>query len=263
MVTPSDPENAELRPLASAARLSDKARLAALLGRVETGSLEAYVQRLIPVWDQRISRLVVTANPEIMMNALRDPTDEAILSHPDTDIVADGIGVVLTARRLQPTVQKIPGIVLAQALLAAADAAKRRVFLYGAKPEVMADLKRILELKHPGIQWVGALPGYGQSDEQVIEQLVAAQPQLVLVALGAPRQERVLAQVLPKLKGAIGVGVGGSFDVLSGHKRRAPKFWQRLQLEWLWRLLCEPKRIGRFLRGQIPYLRYAWRLRQP
>lgn len=206
--------------------------------------------------------LVVTANPEILMLGQRLPAYDGILRDPETLIVADGIGVVKAAKMLGlPSLTRIPGVELVEKLLAALAPRRGKIFLYGAKPEVMAALLTKIKQAYPDLQIVGAYHGYGQNEAVLQAEIAATQPDLVLAALGAPRQETFLAQCRKSLSQGILIGVGGSFDVISGQKRRAPKIWRKLNLEWAYRLLHEPKRLGRFVRNNLGFLGQVWRTR--
>lgn len=206
--------------------------------------------------------LVVTANPEILMLGQRLPAYDGILRDPETLIVADGIGVVKAAKMLGlPSLTRIPGVELVEKLLAALAPRRGKIFLYGAKPEVMAALLTKIKQAYPDLQIVGAYHGYGQNEAILQAEIAATRPDLVLAALGAPRQETFLAQCRKSLSQGILIGVGGSFDVISGQKRRAPKIWRKLNLEWAYRLLHEPKRLGRFVRNNLGFLGQVWRTR--
>lgn len=206
--------------------------------------------------------LVVTANPEILMLGQRLPSYDGILRDPETLIVADGIGVVKAAKMLGlPSLTRIPGVELVEKLLAALAPRRGKIFLYGAKPEVMEALLTKIKQAYPDLQIVGAYHGYGQNEAVLQAEIAATQPDLVLAALGAPRQETFLAQCRKSLSQGILIGVGGSFDVISGQKRRAPKIWRKLNLEWAYRLLHEPKRLGRFVRNNLGFLGKVWRTR--
>lgn len=217
--------------------------------------LKRLEQQLPPV-------LVVTANPEILMLGQRLPAYDGILRDPETLIVADGIGVVKAAKMLGlPSLTRIPGVELVEKLLAALAPRRGKIFLYGAKPEVMAALLTKIKQAYPDLQIVGAYHGYGQNEAVLQAEIAATRPDLVLAALGAPRQETFLAQCRKSLSQGILIGVGGSFDVISGQKRRAPKIWRKLNLEWAYRLLHEPKRLGRFVRNNLGFLGQVWRTR--
>ena len=107
---------------------------------------------------------------------------------------------------------------------------------------------------YPNINIVGTYNGYDYNKDDVFKDIVKRQPDIVLVALGIPSQEKLIYKYLHKFNKGIFVGVGGSFDVLSGYKKRAPKIFIKLNLEWLYRLVCEPQRIKRFYNNNIKFI---------
>jgi N-acetylglucosaminyldiphosphoundecaprenol N-acetyl-beta-D-mannosaminyltransferase len=131
---------------------------------------------------------------------------------------------------------------------------KKKVFFLGAKQEVIDALLQVVREKYPNLEVAGAVNGYVPDKDAVFEDIKALQPDIVLVALGIPAQERLIYKHLSAFSKGIFVGVGGSFDVLSGTKERAPKFFINHNLEWLYRLLKEPSRIKRFYNNNIKFL---------
>lgn len=167
----------------------------------------------------------------------------------DSDLVtADGQPVVWVARlfgrRLR---ERVAGIDLMEALLAHGDARGWSVFLLGARPDVVTEVAATLSARHPGLEIVGARDGYFGADEEdeIVAEIAAAAPDLLFVALDTPRKELFLARHRAALRARFAMGVGGAFDVLSGRRRRAPVWAQRVGLEWLFRLLQEPRRLLR------------------
>jgi len=170
-------------------------------------------------------------------------------------VIPDGAGVVWALRRQGIRVRRSPGIELAHDLLAHAAQHHWRVALVGASPAVMGQLSEQLPHDHPGLQLVMAVHGF-QAPEAwpgLEQQLLTLQPDLVLAALGVPRQETWIGRLHPT-QGGLWMGVGGSFDVWSGQKKRAPQWMGALQIEWLYRLLQEPSRWRRML--SLP--QFAW-----
>jgi len=197
---------------------------------------------------------IVTLNAEMTMNARRDSDLGAVIEAADL-VVPDGAGVVWALGRQGVKVRRSPGIELAWSLLTYAAAHGWRVALVGASPDVMERLLDRLSVQFPDLQLVFAEHGYQQpSDWPLLEaRLQILRPDLVLVALGVPRQELWSCRQRQGLPG-LWMGVGGSFDVWSGLKQRAPEWTSRLQLEWLYRLLQEPSRWRRYL--VLP--RFVW-----
>lgn len=190
---------------------------------------------------------VVTLNAEMTMAALADPALGAAIEAAQL-VIPDGAGVVWALGRQGVRVRRAPGIELAWRLLAHAAAVGWRVALVGASPAVIERLTTRLRQELPGLRLVFSAHGFQPAAAwpALERQIIAAQPDLVLVALGVPRQETWIAGLRPR-RGGLWMGVGGSFDVWAGVKRRAPRWLGALQLEWLYRLVQEPRRWRRML----------------
>ena len=148
---------------------------------------------------------------------------------------------------------RVTGVELAEHLLKEASRLKKRLWLYGARPEVSDALADVIARDYPGAVIAGRLDGYGHDSDEVFEKMASDDPDVVLVALGIPVQELLIHRHLGKFSKGVFVGVGGSFDVLSGTKKRAPAFFMKLNLEWLYRIVCEPKRIRRFYQSNVKF----------
>lgn len=193
------------------------------------------------------STFVVTANPEIVLSANENPEFMKILNYDADYITADGIGVVKAAKMLgTPLKERVTGYDLFTWLMKLANERSLRVYLIGAKPNVIHAVQAKIAREYGDIQLVGAENGYFKEDLEVMAyQIERAEPDLVFAALGSPRQEQLLALLRRNLLPALMMGVGGSFDVFSGMVKRAPQMWQRTHLEWFYRLLKEPSRFKR------------------
>ena len=188
---------------------------------------------------------VVTPNPEIVMTAQKDPAFQKVLSGADL-VLPDGIGVIKAAAILgRPLKERVPGIDVAAALMGRMAGSGTRLFLLGAKPGVAESAAEKLRSAYPGLQICGTHDGYFQDDAPVVEAIRAARAEVVFVCLGAPKQEVWMAQHGPATGAHLMVGLGGVLDVYAGHVKRAPAAWQKLGLEWCYRLLHQPSRIGR------------------
>lgn len=190
---------------------------------------------------------IVTLNAEMTMGAKADPSLAAAIEAAAL-VIPDGAGVVWALSRQGVRLRRQPGIELAWALLEHAAAAGWRVALVGAAPAVMDQLQAGLRQRLPQLNLVLALHGF-QSAEAWPDrerELLAMAPDLVLVALGVPRQETWI-HALPGRGGGLWMGVGGSFDVWAGVKKRAPSWMGALRIEWLYRLVQEPRRWRRML----------------
>lgn len=211
-------------------------------------TMDEAVETALRLMEARRAAYVVTPNPEIVMLCREDPAAAAAVAGAALTI-PDGIGVIYGAKLLKtPLKQKIPGIDFTQALLARIAPKGGRVFLFGGKPGVAEQAQTTLAQQFPGLNIVGTQDGYFTDDRPIVEKINAAAPDLLLVCLGAPKQERWMHDRAPQLQVGLMIGAGGSLDVFAGTVERAPEAWQRAGLEWLYRLLKEPKRITRMAR---------------
>ena len=188
---------------------------------------------------------VVTPNPEFLLTARKNPGFRRALLEADL-VLPDGIGVLYAAKILgRPLRNRTPGVDFAQALMARMAAEGGRLFLLGAKPGVAEKAAANLAERYPGLTVCGVHDGYFQEDGPVAEAIRAAKADVVFVCLGAPKQELWMAEHGPDTGAHLMVGLGGALDVFAGVVDRAPKGFQKLGLEWLYRLMKEPRRIGR------------------
>lgn len=198
---------------------------------------------------------VVTANPETLMIGQENKEFDKILKDDETIIVPDGIGVVKAAHMLGYQVNgRVTGIETAQFLLRDGNKEKKSVFLFGAKQEVGDALIRKIRKVYPDLVIAGYRNGYEKDKDGVFEEIEKTNPDIVLVALGIPQQELLISRHYNNFEKGIFVGVGGSFDVLSGTKKRAPKFFIKCNLEWLYRIAKEPQRIKRFYKSNVKFI---------
>lgn len=191
---------------------------------------------------------VVTPNPEIVDRARREASFRSALNGADL-VLPDGIGVVHAAKILgRPLKGRCPGIDFAAALMADMARTGKRLYLLGAKPGVAEQAGRNLEARYPGLTICGTHDGYFKEDGPVVAEIKDAGADVVFVCLGFPKQEYWMIQHGPATGAKLMAGLGGSLDVFAGVVERAPEGWQKLGLEWLYRLTKEPKRIGRMAR---------------
>jgi len=196
------------------------------------------------------SHLVITANPEMVMKARGDQLLAEIMERADL-VVADGIGVVWASRMIgQAVPERIPGIELAEGLLQQAAKQGWRVFLLGSEEGVAERAMQTLQDQLPDLEVVGTHHGFfksGGEEDAVLALIAEKKPDILLVALGVPRQEKWLAAHLGTLKVPLAIGVGGSINVWAGVDKRAPLWIRRINLEWLYRLIRQPWRIKRLV----------------
>ena len=200
-------------------------------------------------------RFIVTANPETLMIAEKNKEFKNCLLQEYVTIVPDGIGIIKGAKMLGYSQKEtITGVGLVETLFEACNENKKSVFLFGAKPEVVSKLNDVIKQKYPNIVVAGFENGYIENKQEVFDKINECKPDLILVALGIPNQELLINKNFEKFDKGIFIGVGGSFDVLSGMKKRAPKIFIKMHLEWLYRITTEPKRIKRFVDSNVKYL---------
>lgn len=191
---------------------------------------------------------VITANPEIVMKANDEPEYMKVVQDA-TYVTADGIGVVKAAQLLRtPLPERVAGYDTMLDLLELANTNQYRVYLLGAQQETLDMAVRKIEEDYPRLKIAGSHNGFFDWKSGAIKQEIAkARPDLIFVALGVPRQENWIAQNISSFDKGVFIGVGGSFDVIAGTVKRAPVVWQKANLEWFYRLLKQPSRIGRMM----------------
>lgn len=187
---------------------------------------------------------IVTINPE-MISAAQKNSDFAEIINSAELVVADGIGVEIGLKILGYKVKRIAGIDLGKALVEKFTASGKSVAMIGAKPGVVDSAIENLSREYQNLNVVYSHDGYFDNDEDIIASVISANPDLILVALGSPKQEFFIHNLKEKLPNSTLIGLGGSFDVWAGVVERAPKIYQKLGLEWLYRTLKEPKRFKR------------------
>ena len=226
-----------------------------LFNKLYNKNEESFYKILAKNLKENKKTFIVTANPETFMMSENDDEMKKLLLDKNTILVPDGIGIVKAARMIDYDIkERITGIDIANKLLELGNDQKKSIYLFGAKQEVIDSMKEVLKKNYPDLKLAGTANGYEKDKDKVFEKIAKAQPDIVLVALGIPLQEKLIYKHLDKFDNGIFVGVGGSFDVISGHKKRAPKVFIKLNLEWLYRILKEPKRLKRFYDSNVKFL---------
>lgn len=198
---------------------------------------------------------VVTANPETFMISEKNEDVRKMLLDKETVMVPDGIGVLKAGKKIGYNIEeRITGIDIANELLKFGNEQKKSIYLFGSKQEVIDSMKIVIKEQYPNLKLVGTSNGYVTDKDKVFDEIVKLEPDIVLVVLGIPLQEMLIYKHLNRFKKGIFVGVGGSFDVMSGMKKRAPKIFIKLNLEWLYRIMKEPKRLKRFYDSNVKFL---------
>lgn len=194
-------------------------------------------------------RRIVTLNAEIAQMALESPELAESILQADL-IVADGIGVQLASKIAgRPVPERVPGIELVELLAREAAAMGKGIYLLGAAPGIAGKAAEALKTRIPALMILGAKHGYfkAQEEEALLADINRTSPALLLAAMGVPKQELWLSANRANLQVPVVMGVGGSFDVISGNKPRAPRLLQSIGLEWAFRLAIEPRRLKRFI----------------
>lgn len=190
----------------------------------------------------------VTPNPEFILMAEKDDQFRNILNGADLTL-ADGIGVIYSAKLLgTPLKSRVTGVGFASDMLRQLDEMGGRLFLLGAKPGVAEEAGRRIAAQYPRLFVCGVHDGYFKEDAAVLQCIRDAAPDLLFVCLGAPKQEKWIAQFGPQTGAHLAIGLGGVLDVYAGTVQRAPAIFQKLGLEWLYRLVKQPSRFGRMVR---------------
>lgn len=196
----------------------------------------------------RSGAYAVTPNPEIVIMCGEDAGLASAVSRADM-VLADGVGVIYAAKILKkPIAEKVPGIDFAAELFSRMAAEGMSVFLYGAKPGVAECAGDKLKSAYPGLVIAGCHDGYDKDSEKISAEINEASPDFLMVCLGSPKQELWMCENAGKISAGLMAGLGGSLDVLAGEVKRAPPGWRKLGLEWLYRLIQEPKRLKRMLK---------------
>jgi N-acetylglucosaminyldiphosphoundecaprenol N-acetyl-beta-D-mannosaminyltransferase len=194
--------------------------------------------------------MIFTPNSEILVDAVKDPKLGDILNHGQL-VIPDGIGVVIASRFYRkPLKEKVAGVDLMSKMLEQTAARGGRVYLLGATQESVEAAAANIKERYEPISIAGIRDGYfsEEEEEDIIEEINNSKADLLLVGLGAPKQEKFIYRHKDQLQVKIAIGIGGSIDILSGRKKRAPEFYQKAGLEWLYTLLMQPKRIFRVMK---------------
>lgn len=190
----------------------------------------------------------VTPNAEIVYEAMHD-SDFCALLNGAALVLPDGAGTVLGAKLLgTPLQEKVAGIDFAANLLDVLKQTGKRLYLLGSKPGIGEMAAEKMMQQHPKLCICGIADGYFKEEAPVVEKINAANADVLFVCLGAPKQEKFMKAHQQELNVRLMIGLGGSLDGFAGTVKRAPKWMIRLQLEWLYRLIKEPRRIGRMMR---------------
>lgn len=200
-------------------------------------------------------KFIITVNPEIIMKSYKNIEIKEMLLNDNNILVPDGISIIKKAKQYNINIkERITGVDISSKALEICNKNKKSIYLFGSKKEVLDKLIININQKYPNINIVGFSDGYVEDKDKIMQEIISLSPDLILIALGVPNQELLINKYIEKAKKGIFIGVGGTFDVLSGCKKRAPKLFIKLNLEWLYRIICEPTRLKRFIQNNIVFM---------
>ncbi|QGM80163.1 lipopolysaccharide N-acetylmannosaminouronosyltransferase [Otariodibacter oris] len=220
---------------------------------------QTLIEYLLGDGDEIKRGILIAINAEKVIISESDPIIRDVLHNAEYNY-ADGISIVLSIKKKYPEytdIQRIAGADLWVGLMKKASQLNMPVFLVGAQAVTLAETNdKLVEM---GVNVVGTQDGYfdRESEEEIIQRIAQSGAKLVTVALGSPKQELFIQKAQSIYPDALYMGVGGTYDVFTGKVKRAPQFWQKLGLEWLYRLLSQPTRWRRQLR-LAKYACYYW-----
>ena len=195
-------------------------------------------------------RMICTPNPEIVMNARTDKSFMDLLNSADM-VTADGVGVVWASKYFGKSLdERVSGYDLAQGIFEKMKDTEYTAYFFGGAEGVAEKAKAEMEKKYQGLKITGTHNGYFDEEQErlILEDIRNKKPNLILLGLGSPKQEKWMYENRYLLKGSVCMGVGGSFDVMAGNIKRAPEVFQKLGLEWFYRLITQPTRFKRMLK---------------
>ena len=211
-------------------------------------TMEEAVDEGVRLMNEPGAHYVVTPNPEIVEICREDAEARGAVNSADL-VIPDGIGVIYGAKILgTPLKQKLPGIEFAERLMEKMAQEKKTLYLLGAKPGIAEQAAEKLRETYPGLTIAGTHDGYFQKDETVVADIRASMADVVFVCLGAPKQEKWMAHNGTATGAHLLLGLGGSLDVFAGVVQRAPEIFSKTGMEWFYRLLKQPSRIGRMMK---------------
>jgi N-acetylglucosaminyldiphosphoundecaprenol N-acetyl-beta-D-mannosaminyltransferase len=211
---------------------------------IDQVDMEGALNRIEEFIAEGAPRIVVTADASGLVAAQSDQQWRSIIENADL-VTPDSVGVIWASERTGNVLKsRVSGVDLVAELCRLSAEKGYRIYFLGAAPGVAEKAASALRLKFPGVNIVGARDGYFSEAEErsVVTAIREAKPDVLFVAMGIPIQEKFIVRHMYEIGAPVSMGVGGSFDVLSGNVRRAPVFIQRARLEWVWRLLMNPKK---------------------
>ena len=216
----------------------------------DTYTMKEAVDRVMGFLSDRGQHIVCTPNPEIVMEAQNDKELMEILKASDL-VIPDGIGVVWASKYSEIKIkERVPGFDLTQNVFEKIKDTDYKVYFFGGAPGVANEASKKMMKKYEGLKIVGTRNGYFKKEDEkdIVADIKNSGADILLVGLGAPKQEKWIYDNMRFTGAKVLIGVGGSFDVMSGNLKRAPKIFCKLGLEWFYRLITQPTRIKRMMR---------------
>jgi N-acetylglucosaminyldiphosphoundecaprenol N-acetyl-beta-D-mannosaminyltransferase len=215
--------------------------------KIDKVTMEEAYNRFISLFKEQDISTIFTPNPEIVMKSQRDSELMDIINSGDL-VVPDGIGLIYASKIHGLGLQdRVPGIELMDRILNYCNKTKKSIFLLGAEPDVIGKAAKNIGEQYKNIKAIDYHHGYFKDEEEleVLDLINEKKPDVLFVGLGSPKQEKWINKHQKILNANVAMGVGGSFDVWSGKLKRAPKLFIKLNIEWLYRFLRQPKRFKR------------------
>jgi N-acetylglucosaminyldiphosphoundecaprenol N-acetyl-beta-D-mannosaminyltransferase len=216
---------------------------------IDNVTLDEAAERMAEFLQEDRYSMIFTPNSEILVEAVKEPDFEKALNSGDL-VIPDGIGVVIASRFYgTPLKERVTGFDLTKKLIEIAGNQSKAIYILGGQEGVAEEAAINLMGNYSGLKIAGTRNGYFGIDEEdeIIGQINSSGADILIAAMGAPKQEQFIYRNRDKLKVKIAIGVGGSIDILAGRAKRAPVFYQKAGLEWFYRLMKEPSRAGRML----------------
>lgn len=229
--------------------MSDKTTVKIFGVKFDNVTLDEANQKFITFMTSPRLKTIYTPNPEIVMMANEDPEFKNVLNEGDM-VVPDGIGVVLASKVHHLGLKsRVPGIEVMGLMLEYCNRAGKSIYLFGGKPGVAENAAEKILAKYPNLAIAGFRDGYFDESQElkILDEINEKKPDIVFVALGAPKQEKWIHKYKKTLNASVAMGVGGALDVWAGNVKRAPLVFRKLGLEWFYRLLKQPSRLGRMM----------------
>lgn len=225
--------------------------------KIDDLNMDKAVKKVIQYTMSEKKYKIYTPNPEFVMTANEDEEFKSILNKGDL-VIPDGIGIVIASKIMKKSItERVAGYDLLQNVFNEIKGTDKTVYFFGAAKGVASQAAERMKEVHEGLNIIGIHDGYFDEEEEkkIINTINSLEPDILLVGLGAPKQEKWINQNIDNLNIKVAIGVGGSFDGMAGIVKRAPEIYQKLGLEWFYRLIKQPTRIKRMIKLPMFLLR--------